>query len=66
MKILILSGVGGSTNWLPLVLPLAGILGVAYCIDLLVQFIKRRKLNNENKLANDLTTPVDNTDSTQI
>ena len=66
MKILILSGVGGSTNWLPLVLPLACIVAILYSIDLLVRFIKKRKLNNENKLANDLTAPIDNSDSTHI
>ena len=45
MKILVLSGVGGSSNWLPLVLPLDGLVLVIYSIDFLIKYIKKRKLD---------------------
>lgn len=46
MATLILSGVGGSTNWLPLVFPLAGIVLVIYGVDLAVKLVKKWKLHH--------------------
>ena len=40
---LILSGVGGSTNWLPLVLPLLGVVIILKFGEIVIQFIKRKK-----------------------
>ncbi len=66
MQVLILSGVGGSSNWLPLVLPLAGIVVIAYSIDFLVRYLKKRRLLHNDKLINELTTPAEGTDPNQI
>lgn len=54
MKTIILSGVGGSVNWLPFLLPLAAIVAVYYSVDQLVKFIRRRKLQRANDAHNDL------------
>ena len=54
MKTLILSGAGGSTNWLPLIFPLIALLLLGYGIDLFIKYVKRRKLLRENELINDL------------
>lgn len=66
MHTLILSGVGGSSNWLPLMFPLAAIVVVVYAIDVIVLYIKKRKLHNEEKSVDDLTTPIDSSDKTII
>jgi len=42
MKTLILSGVGGSTNWLPLVYPLIAIVAILYLIEVTVRFFKKK------------------------
>ena len=62
MKILVLSGVGGSSNWLPLVLPLDGLVLVIYSIDFLIKYIKKRKLHNKDKLITNATEPANNND----
>jgi len=56
MGTLILSGVGGSTNWLPLILPLAVVAGLIYFIDFIVKQVKKRKLEHINSLLNEHTT----------
>ena len=54
MKTLILSGVGGSTNWLPLISPLVLIVIIAYSVNFLVKYFRKRRLERENNLINDL------------
>ena len=54
MKTLILSGVGGSTNWLPLISPLVLIVIIAYSVNFLVKYFKKRNLERENNLIDDL------------
>ncbi len=54
MKTLILSGAGGSTNWLPLIFPLIALLAIGYGVDLFIKYVKRRKLLRENEMINDL------------
>ena len=54
MKPVILSGVGGSSNWLPLVYPLAAIIAIVYVIDLTVKYFKKKKVERENRLIEDL------------
>ncbi len=66
MHTLILSGVGGSSNWLPLMFPLAAIVVVVYAIDVIARYIKKRKLHNEEKSVDDLTAPIDNSDKNII
>lgn len=56
MGTLILSGVGGSTNWLPLILPLAVVAGLIYFIDFIVKLVKKKKLEHINSLLNEHTT----------
>ena len=63
---ILLSGVGGSSNWFPLVLPLAGIVVIAYLIQVTVRFVKKRKLHHEDNLVNDLSAPSDSTRQDQI
>ena len=66
MKVLILSGVGGSSNWLPLMFPLAAIVLVIYAIDVIVRYIKKRRQHDQEKPVNDLATPIDSSDTTII
>jgi hypothetical protein len=47
---LFLSGVGGSTNWLPFMLPLVAILGLIKGSELVREWWHRRKLASENNL----------------
>ena len=54
MKTIILSGVGGSVNWVPFLFPLAALVAIYYAIDQLVKFIKRKKLQRTVHPANDL------------
>ena len=54
MKTIILSGVGGSSNWLPLLSPLVALLVIAYTINFLIKYFKKRKLLRENQLIEDL------------
>jgi hypothetical protein len=58
MEHFILSGVGGSTNWLPLIFPLAGIVVVWKLVEYLQQYIRRRRVLKEHGLA-DAIEPVD-------
>ncbi len=46
MITIILSGVGGSTNWLPLILPLVGILLILKFGETIIQFIKRKRMDH--------------------
>ncbi len=55
MKALFLSGVGGSTNWLPLIFPLVAVVVVAYSVDFIIKFVKKRKALHEQQLADDLS-----------
>jgi|GEM_PF-4223580 len=55
MHTIVLSGVGGSTNWLPLVFPLAALAAMAWGLEWLSQRRKRRRLERENRLINDVT-----------
>ena len=59
MKALLLSGVGGSTNWLPLISPLVAIIIVAYSIDFLIKYFKKRKALREQQLSDDLGGPFE-------
>lgn len=59
MRRLILSGVGGSTNWLPLIFPLAAIVAVLYIITFAIKFIRKKKLEHEQKLIQQLPTQHD-------
>ena len=54
MKTIILSGVGGSSNWLPLLSPLVALLVIAYTINFLIKYFKKWKLLRENQLIEDL------------
>jgi hypothetical protein len=49
MRHLVLSGVGGSSNWVPLLFPLFGIVILYYGIDYLVKFVKKRRLSRGSK-----------------
>ncbi len=53
MATIILSGVGGIVNWLPLVLPLVAIVLVAWGIENLVRFVKNRKMKKQEQLCSD-------------
>ena len=55
MKTIILSGVGGSSNWLPFLDPLVAVIVIAYSVDFATRYFKRRKLQRENSIINDLT-----------
>jgi hypothetical protein len=54
MSALILSGVGGSTNWLPLIFPLVAVVVVAYSVDFIIKYVKKRKALREQQIADDL------------
>lgn len=60
MAPLILSGVGGSTNWLPLLLPLVGILLLVKAAEAAGKYLKKRKLLKENKLVDELISEPKN------
>ena len=64
MGTLILSGVGGSTNWLPLILPLAVVAGLIYFVDFIVKLAKKRKLDHVNRLLNEHSTAFGDQDTT--
>jgi hypothetical protein len=53
MNLITLSGVGGSSNWLPLILPLAAIVALLKLGEYLFRYLKNRKLTKENQLSND-------------
>jgi hypothetical protein len=55
MSALILSGAGGSTNWLPLILPLVVIATILQGSESLGRYLKKRRLLKENKLVSELT-----------
>ena len=59
MSALILSGVGGSTNWLPLIFPLVAIVIILKGGEFFIKFIKRKQLERENQLINKITSSVD-------
>ena len=59
MAHILLSGVGGSTNWFPLVYPLAGIVVILYAGDFIIKLIKKRRLYKENQLQHGLHTADD-------
>ena len=66
MSAMLLSGVGGSTNWLPLVYPLVGIVMVLYAVDFIIKFVKKRRLHKENQLIsemNSMDAPGSNSDN---
>ncbi len=56
MGTLLLSGVGGSSNWLPLVFPLAAVVAVIYFIDFIIKFVKKRKQEHLNRLIQENTS----------
>lgn len=67
MSMLILSGLGGgSNNPLPLVLPIWIIAALAYFIDFLVRFIKKKRIQHREKLMNDLITPLESADQNPV
>jgi hypothetical protein len=51
MTAIILSGVGGSTNWLPLIFPLVALIVVAKGIDMLVHYVKNRRLHHGHSIV---------------
>jgi hypothetical protein len=59
MTTIILSGVGGSTNWLPLIFPLIALLVVAKGVDMLFHFVKSRRLHHADNLAHETGAPFD-------
>ncbi len=61
MVTIILSGVGGSSNWLPLILPLVAIVALVKGVDMLVYYIRNRKLHHADGLTNDLNAHYDDT-----
>jgi hypothetical protein len=63
MNAIILSGVGGSTNWLPLILPLVGLVILLKGGEMLFHFIKRKRLQHENRLINGISSPLESTDT---
>lgn len=48
MATLLLSGTGGSANWLPLILPLAAVALVLYATDMVIKLVKKRKLHRSH------------------
>ena len=50
MLVIILSGVGGSTNWLPLIFPLVGLVIILKFGEIGIQYLKRKKLEYENRI----------------
>jgi hypothetical protein len=63
MNPLTLSGVGGSSNWLPLILPLAAIVALLKLGEYLYRYIKKRKLTKEHPLINEQEPSTDNQES---
>jgi hypothetical protein len=57
MLAILLSGVGGSSNWLPLIFPLAAIVIIAKSVELLIHFIRKRRLHHINRQVNGLSFP---------
>ncbi len=51
MAIIILSGVGGSSNWLPLILPLVAIVLLLKLGEITINIIKRKRLSHEVNTA---------------
>ena len=62
MTTIILSGVGGSTNWLPLIFPLVALIVVAKGIDMFVHYLKNRRLHHGHSVA-DVNTNYEDTTS---
>ena len=58
---LMLSGVGGSTNWLPFILPLVAILLAVKAGEMVAGYVKKRKLHQENELIRELDAKGDET-----
>lgn len=46
MAAIILSGVGGSNNWLPFIVPIICILACLYGAEATVKYIRNRKVKN--------------------
>ena len=63
MHTIILSGVGGSTNWLPLILPLVGLVILLKGGEMLFRFVKRKRLQHENRLINGISSPGEDRDT---
>lgn len=49
MAAIILSGGSYGANWLPLIFPLAAIIIIVKGVELLVHFIRKRKLQHNNE-----------------
>ena len=64
MQALILSSLGSGGSFLELVLPIWVIITVFYLIDFVIRFIKKKRLQYQDKLVNDLTAQIDNTTQT--
>ncbi|MES2703670.1 MAG: hypothetical protein V4649_13600 [Bacteroidota bacterium] len=52
MDAILLSGAGGNSNWLPLIMPIAALAFVLLTADLVVKAIKKRKLEDKIRSAN--------------
>ena len=51
MATIFLSGVGGSSNWLPFILPLIAIAGIIKSAELIIRYIKKRKLIRHGNIS---------------
>ena len=55
----VLLAAGGINNWVPLILPLIGVLVLAWLADQFVKFAKRQRLLRENQLIEEVYRPHD-------
>ena len=51
MATIFLSGVGGSSNWLPFLLPIVAIIAIVKSRQLIAEAIKKRRLVHQDKLT---------------
>lgn len=66
MNVVMLSGVGGSTNWLPLILPLVVIVIVLKGGEWLIRALKKKRLERENELITRITSSFKDAGNTDI
>ena len=66
MSALLLSGVGGSTNWLPLIFPLVAVVVIAYSVEFIIRYVKKRKALREQQLTDNLAAHSNDTGETEL
>jgi hypothetical protein len=56
---IILSGAGGSNNWLPLILPFVAIVVIMKIGEIAVKYVRRKRLEYENRTIRSLQDTID-------